>query len=103
MLNTFNVDIRYLLPEIKKYSFSLGISGMNQTSENKGVEFLIPDYNLLDAGGFLLVKKPVGKFDFSGGIRYDTRIEHGKDLYVNAQGEKVPGSEAGSVQTVFSI
>jgi iron complex outermembrane recepter protein len=98
MLNTFNVDIRYLLPEIKNYSVSLGISGMGQTSENKGVEFLIPDYNLLDAGGFLLVKKPVGKFDFSGGIRYDTRIEHVQDLYVNALGEKVPGPEAGSVK-----
>jgi iron complex outermembrane receptor protein len=98
LLNTINVDIRYLLPEIKNYSVSLGISGMGQTSENKGVEFLIPDYNLFDAGGFVLVKKPVGNFDFSGGIRYDTRIEHVKDLYTNAQGEKLPGPEPGSLQ-----
>ncbi len=45
-----------------------------------------------------LLKKPVGNFDFSGGIRYDTRIEHVKDLYTNAQGEKLPGPETGSVQ-----
>jgi iron complex outermembrane receptor protein len=98
LLNTINVDIRYLLPEIKNYSVSLGISGMGQTSENKGVEFLIPDYNLFDAGGFVLVKKPVGNFDFSGGIRYDSRIEHAKDLYINSLGERVPGPEPGSLQ-----
>ena len=98
MLNTVNVDIRYLLPEFKKYSVSFGISGMGQTSENKGMEFLIPDYNLFDAGGFILVKKTVGNFDFSGGIRYDTRTEHVKDLYVNASGERLPGKEPGSVQ-----
>ncbi len=98
MLNTVNADIRFLLPEFKKYSVSFGISGMGQTSENKGVEFLIPDYNLFDAGGYILVKKPVGNFDFSGGIRYDTRIEHGKDLYVNASGERIPGKEPGSMQ-----
>jgi iron complex outermembrane recepter protein len=98
MLNTANVDIRYLLPEIRKYSVSLGISGMGQRSENKGVEFLIPDYHLFDAGGYILVKKPVGNFDFSGGIRYDTRIEHVKDLYINAMGERVPGPEPGAQQ-----
>jgi iron complex outermembrane receptor protein len=103
LLNTVNVDIRYLLPEVKNYSVSLGVSGMGQNSENKGVEFLIPDYNLFDAGGFVLVKKLAGNFDFSGGIRYDTRIEHVKELYVNADGEKVPGSESGARQRFASF
>jgi iron complex outermembrane receptor protein len=103
MLNTVNVDIRYLLPEINKYSISMGISGMGQTSKNKGVEFLIPDYDLIDAGGFVLVKKPVGNFDFSGGIRYDTRIEHVKELYVNAIGEKLPGPEPGARQRFSAL
>jgi iron complex outermembrane receptor protein len=98
LLNTMNADIRYLLPEFNKYSVSIGISGMGQTSENRGIEFLIPDYNLFDAGGFVLVKKPVGNFDFSSGIRYDIRVEHGKALYVNDSGERVSGSEPGSVQ-----
>jgi iron complex outermembrane recepter protein len=98
MLNTLNADIRYLFPEVKNYSVSIGISGMGQTSENKGVEFLIPDYSLFDAGGFLLVKKPVGNFDFSGGIRYDMRFENSEDLYTNEQGEKVPGNQPGSLQ-----
>jgi iron complex outermembrane receptor protein len=96
-LNTINVDVRYLLPEIKNYSVLFGISGMLQDSENKGVEFLVPDYSLMDAGGFVLVKKTMGKFDISGGFRYDTRIEHGEDLFTNAQGEKLPGPETGSV------
>ena len=98
LLNTVNVDIRYLLPEIKNYSILFGISGMGQTSANKGVEFLIPDYNLFDAGGFVLIKKTMGNFDISGGLRYDSRIEHAEDLYTNAQGEKLPGPETGSIQ-----
>ncbi len=96
MLNTVNADIRYLFPEFKNFSVSLGISGMGQKSENKGVEFLIPDYGLFDAGGFVLVKKPVGNIDISGGIRYDSRIEHLKELYTGASGEKVSGTETGS-------
>jgi iron complex outermembrane receptor protein len=103
LLNTLNVDIQYLLPEIKNYSMSFGVSLMGQNSQNKGVEFLVPAYNLLDAGGYFLVKKPIGNFDLSGGFRYDTRTEHGEDLYINAQGEKVPGPEPGSLQRFSSF
>jgi len=97
MLNSLNVDIRYVLPEINKYSLSFGISGMGQISENKGIEFLVPAYSLLDAGGFVLAKKSLVNFDFSGGIRFDTRMEQGKDLYTNNQGEKVSGGEPGAL------
>jgi len=36
LLNTLNYDIRYNLPDVRNYSFSLGINGMGQESSNKG-------------------------------------------------------------------
>jgi iron complex outermembrane recepter protein len=98
LLNTLNYDLRYVLPEFRKYSISFGINGMHQTSRNKGDEFLVPEYTLFDIGTFVLVKKSFGKFDLSGGLRYDSRIENGKDLYLNSQGDVLTGPEPGSVQ-----
>jgi iron complex outermembrane recepter protein len=89
LLNTLNYDLHYNLPEKNNFNISFGVNGMQQISENRGVEFLIPEFNLFDLGVFSILKKSSGKFDFSGGIRYDTRIEHGKDLYVNSEGEKI--------------
>ena len=54
---------------------SLGSNGMGQLNRHQNAtDFPIPDYDLLDAGGFLLLKKPVGKLEISGGLRYDTRL-----------------------------
>ncbi|MEP7320678.1 MAG: TonB-dependent receptor [Saprospiraceae bacterium] len=88
-LNSINYDLRYILPEKNNWYITLGANGMQQSSQNKGTEFLIPEYKLFDVGVFVTVKKSIHKFDISGGIRYDRRSEHGMDLYVNANGEKV--------------
>lgn len=88
-LNSINYDLRYILPEKNNWYITVGANGMQQSSQNKGTEFLIPEYDLFDAGVFVTVKKTIHKFDLSGGLRYDTRSEHGKDLFVNAEGEKV--------------
>ena len=53
---------------------------MYQNSQNKGTEFLIPDYNLFDIGLFAIAKKSWNKLDISGGLRYDSRTENGKDF-----------------------
>lgn len=96
LLNTINYDVRYILPEKNNFNISFGANGMWQISQNKGTEFLIPDYNLFDIGAFAIARKTFGKLDISGGLRYDTRTEHGMDLYLNTQGvktnEAVPGS-----------
>jgi iron complex outermembrane recepter protein len=97
LMNTFNFDLRCLLPEKNNYFLSVGINGMQQDSKNKGGEFLIPAYGLFDMGAFALVRKSSGKFDLSGGLRYDFRIEHGHELYTNAGGEKLPGPGQGSI------
>ncbi len=96
LLNTINYDVRYILPEKNNFNVSFGANGMWQNSQNKGNEFLIPDYNLFDIGVFAIVRKTIGKLDVSGGLRYDTRTEHGKDLYLNAEGTKTDELAPGS-------
>lgn len=87
LLNTINYDVRYLFADLNNLDISVGANGMQQSSQNKGTEFLIPAYNLFDIGLFVTARKTLGNFDISGGLRYDTRSENGKDLYLNADGE----------------
>ena len=56
-MNTLNYDARYSLTTKNYINLSFGANGMYQNSLNKGVEFLIPDYNLFDIGVFALAKK----------------------------------------------
>lgn len=93
LLNTINYDLRYILPERNNFNLSFGVNGMQQTSQNKGTEFLIPEYNLFDFGVFVIAKKSFKKLDISGGLRYDTRNEKSKDLYLNADGEKTESTD----------
>ncbi len=47
---------------------------MQQRNVNKGLEFLIPAYKLLDAGAFLFTQKTFNKkITFATGLRYDNR------------------------------
>ncbi|HMG15854.1 MAG TPA: TonB-dependent receptor, partial [Saprospiraceae bacterium] len=86
LLNTYTYDVRYILPEKNNYNISFGINGMQQSSQNKGSEFLVPEYDLFDLGLFGIMKKTIGKLDISAGLRYDTRNEKGKELYLDADG-----------------
>lgn len=103
LLNTINYDVRYLFPEKSKFSISIGTNGMHQQSQNKGTEFLVPEYNLFDAGVFAIVKKSFDKLDVSGGLRYDSRIEKGKDLFLNENGKKVNNTEPGNYQQFIAF
>ena len=97
LLNTINYDLRYVFPEKNKINISIGINGMQQTFQNKGIEFLVPEYNLFDIGGFVIVKKSFGKLDLSGGIRYDSRTQSSNDLYLDSLGAKTDVSDSSSV------
>ncbi|MBP1639178.1 MAG: TonB-dependent receptor plug [Bacteroidetes bacterium] len=88
MLNTVNYDVHYMLHPQNGWSASFGVNGMFQHSMNKGTEFLVPEYNLFDAGVFGIASKTLGRFDISGGLRLDNRHEHGDDLYLNENDEK---------------
>ncbi len=96
LLNTLNYDFRYNLPEFSNFTLSFGVNGMGQESYNKGSEFLVPSYNLFDFGIFSIIKKNLGRFDISGGLRFDNRSENGKGLYLDANGQKTNREAAGA-------
>jgi iron complex outermembrane receptor protein len=97
LLNTINYDVRYVLPEKNAWDVSFGINGMQQSSLNKGTEYLVPEYDLFDAGVFTIVKKSFRKLDISGGVRFDTRAQSIKELYLNGQGERTELHDSTSI------
>ncbi len=98
LLNTLNYDIKYILPEKNNWKLTTGINGMWQNSQNKGTEFLVPEYELFDFGIFAIANKKIGKLDISGGIRFDTRSETGKALFLNEDGGVALASDANATQ-----
>ena len=85
-LNTLTYDAKYQLPFHKDFETVFGLSGMTQENQNKGIEFLVPDYELQDLGGFAYIKKSYEKFTINAGIRYDFRKVEGKPLYIDTLG-----------------
>jgi iron complex outermembrane receptor protein len=82
-LTTYTYDVRYHLPAWQGLEITLGSNGLGQLNRHQdATDFPIPNYDLLDAGGFLLLKKPLGKLELSGGLRYDTRLVTWRDFYV---------------------
>ena len=88
-LNTFNYDLHYTFAERNHFEFSFGANGMHQSSQNRGLLFLVPEYHLFDLGVFAIAKKTFDKLSFSGGLRFDNRTLHGDDLYLDSSGLKV--------------
>jgi iron complex outermembrane receptor protein len=72
-LNTYTYDLKYQIAGSNGWEPAFGISGMAQLNRNRGTEYLIPDYNLQDFGGFVYLKKSLERLTFNGGLRYDTR------------------------------
>lgn len=96
--NTFSYDVHYQLPQVNKWNFTVGINGMLQHSMNLGEEFLIPEYRLFDAGGFLVFNKGLGKIDLTGGLRFDNRSLATQSLYLNDAEEVVNEGTAGATE-----
>ena len=107
VLNTINYEIKYSLPEWNGLKFTTGINGMYQhNSSRSATDFPIPDYTLLDAGTYLIVKKEAGRFSFSGGIRYDHRNINWGNFYTainpaNGFQQHVTGSDTSSADLRF--
>ena len=79
-LHTFSYRAAYHFNSHHGWHTSLGVNGIAQDNENKGVEALIPDYSFFDFGIYVYTQKTVGKASFSGGMRYDNRDLHAKAL-----------------------
>ncbi|PWT76120.1 MAG: TonB-dependent receptor [Bacteroidetes bacterium] len=81
-LNSFTYDVKYYLPSVDGWDFTVGLDGMYQDNTvTNGTDFVIPSYRQFDIGPFALIKKTIDKLDISGGIRFDTRSFHNDELY----------------------
>ena len=83
-LNTLTYDAKLLLPVKNGFETAFGLSGMTQANQNKGNEFVVPNYLLQDMGGFAYVKKSFEKLTVNAGIRYDIREIKGNSLFLDS-------------------
>lgn len=88
LLQTYTYDLKYFFPLRDGWALTSGINGMLQNNTNKGNEYIVPDYNLFDAGLYILAKKDWDNWSVSGGIRVNHRNIEGKALYLDSAGEK---------------
>lgn len=79
-LKTTNYNIQYHWQEKKGWKTSIGVNGMGQINNNRGLEVIIPEYNQFDIGSFLVTKKTFGKLNINGGARFDKRNVYIKEL-----------------------
>ncbi|MEI6851445.1 MAG: TonB-dependent receptor, partial [Bacteroidota bacterium] len=100
LLNTLTYDAKLLLPEKKGFEVALGASGMTQWNQNKGFEFVIPDYFLQDAGVFVYAKKSFNRFTINAGLRCDYRKITGNSLYLDSLGK--PANTGDTIFEAFS-
>ncbi|MEO6583788.1 MAG: TonB-dependent receptor, partial [Ferruginibacter sp.] len=80
-LKTTTYAAQFHLKEKNGWKPSIGSNGMYQTNTNRGVEQLIPNYNLTDAGVFIFTEKDIDKLTVSGGVRYDRRHLEASQLF----------------------
>ena len=80
-LTTLNYNVRYNLQQRNDWETSFGIGGMQQGNKNRGLEVLIPEYNLFDLGVFAFTQKTIGEnLTFASGLRFDNRAVFSKEL-----------------------
>jgi len=72
-LETLNYNLKYNLPRFGRFETIFGVQGMHQTNTNYGEEILIPDATTTDFGVFATTHVHFDKWDFQGGLRFDTR------------------------------
>ncbi|HQW83587.1 MAG TPA: TonB-dependent receptor [Ferruginibacter sp.] len=72
-LKTFTYTGQFHFAETNNWRTSIGINGMQQNNTNKGIEQLIPNYNLFDFGVYAFTQKIINKITLSGGLRFDNR------------------------------
>lgn len=91
-MKTITYTTQFHFKEINGFKTSIGINGMSQSNTNLGIEQLIPDYTLFDAGIFVFSQKQFKNLNISGGLRYDHRN-------INVQKLKVDDTEIGDAFT----
>jgi iron complex outermembrane recepter protein len=79
-LETKTIATQFHFKEKNGWKPSIGVGGMNQKNTNRGLEQLIPNYILHDAGIFIFTEKDIDKLTISGGARFDNRNIKVKNL-----------------------
>ncbi len=79
-LKTITYVTQFHLKEKNGLKPSIGINGMQQTNINRGIEQLVPNYNLTDVGLFVFAEKEIKNVTISAGVRYDTRKINASNL-----------------------
>lgn len=98
-LQTLNYTLQYLFPNLRQgLEFSAGLNGMFQNNVNEGIEYLIPDYQLFDLGGYVMAKKEWANWTLSGGLRVDLRSLQSEDLFLDSNGARTSDEVAGGEQ-----
>ena len=69
-LKTVTGDVKYYFPQHNNWDIVVGVSGGAQQN-NKGEEYLIPDFSSTDFGIFSSIKKVKDKWSRNFGLRYD--------------------------------
>jgi len=95
--NAATYDVRYISPHMGGFTISGGVNGVYQASQSLGTLMLIPNYNFFQIGVFALANENIGKFTFSGGLRYDTRIFNGIDHWVDSLQAPVSAYTPGAI------
>ena len=94
-LQTFNYDLKYFFPVRNGWHVTTGLNGMQQYNKNKGIEFLVPDYKLSDAGLYAIAKKDWQAWSVTGGLRYNYRTITGDALYLDSTDARIDASQEG--------
>ncbi|HQQ95480.1 MAG TPA: TonB-dependent receptor [Bacteroidia bacterium] len=95
-LGTLNYNLRYNLPRLNGWECSAGFGGMQQTNFNKGLEFIIPQYSLLDMGAFVYTQRSFHKLSMAAGLRFDQRMLDASALYLDQQGKISHAGDSGA-------
>jgi len=89
-LKTASYSVHWRLPEVRHFETTFGIGGMFQQNKNGGEEVIIPEYSLVDWGGFAFTQKSFEKVTLSGGLRFDTRAITSKELWMDGEEKFTP-------------
>jgi len=99
-LDSWTGDLQFTRLTGKSFELVGGLSGMIQVNRIHGTEYLIPDYEMQEAGGFVYAKKSWDKFTLNFGCRYDYGHSDVHALYLDTLGK--PASSGDTLFRGFS-
>lgn len=88
LLHTFTYDVKWSSNENKKLGATIGTQGMMQTNKNYGLNIAVPDADVMDFGGYSLLRYDMNRWNFLAGLRFDARYINIKETIGQHEGEE---------------